>query len=104
MTTRLAHSPDDIAALCAQAPPAVAALLLALLEVAAQQEQTITDQAQTIATPHRPRARPRRPDSAVPRTTPISPRPAMASRSNPVPCAGAVASAPAGSPGIPARP
>src|SRR5947207_14757786 len=50
MTTRLAHSTDDIAALCAQAPPVVAALLLTLLEVTAQQEQTITDQTQTIAT------------------------------------------------------
>lgn len=50
MTTHLDLSPPEIAALCAQAPPAVAALLVALLDALAQQEQTITTQAQTIAT------------------------------------------------------
>ena len=50
MPTHLAPATDEIAAWCAQAPPAVAALLRALLEVVAQQEQTITAQTQTIAT------------------------------------------------------
>jgi len=50
MMTPLDQSPEEIAALCAQAPPAVAALVFALLERLAAQEQVIVDQAQTIAT------------------------------------------------------
>ena len=41
MTTRPNLSPDEIAALCAQAPPAVATFLVSLLDVVAEQEQTI---------------------------------------------------------------
>jgi transposase len=47
---RLDLSSEEIAALCVQAPPAVAALLLALLDELAQQEQTSAAQAQTIVT------------------------------------------------------
>jgi transposase len=50
MTKRPDLPPDEIAALAGPAPPAVAALLDTLLEVVAQQEQTIAEQAQTIAT------------------------------------------------------
>jgi transposase len=49
MTTGLDLTAEEIANLVAQAPPPVAALLLALLELLAQQEQTIAAQAQTIA-------------------------------------------------------
>jgi transposase len=41
MTTRVNLSPNEVAVLCAQAPPAVAALVVTLLEVVAEQEQTI---------------------------------------------------------------
>lgn len=41
MTTPLNLTPEEIAALCAQAPPAVAALLVTLLDALADQEQTI---------------------------------------------------------------
>src|SRR4051795_320472 len=50
MTTQLDLSPEEIAALCGQAPPAVAGLLLALLDRLAQQAQTLAAQAQTITT------------------------------------------------------
>ena len=49
MTTRVDLAPEEIATLCAQAPPAVAGLLLALLDMLAQQEQLLAAQAQTIA-------------------------------------------------------
>ena len=49
MTTHPNWSPAEIAALCAQAPPAVAALLVALLERLATQEQTLAAQEQTLA-------------------------------------------------------
>src|SRR5690348_5021959 len=42
MPTHPALAPDEIAALCAQAPPAVAAFLVTLLETVAVQDQTIT--------------------------------------------------------------
>jgi transposase len=48
MPTGLNLSAEEIAALTAQAPPAVAALLLALLDRLAQQEQLLADQTQTI--------------------------------------------------------
>jgi transposase len=46
----LDQSPEEIAALCAQAPPAVAALVFALLDRLAAQEHTLAAQAHTIAT------------------------------------------------------
>ena len=49
MTTRPELSPTEIAELTAQAPPALAALLLTLLDIRAQQEQLMAAQAQTIA-------------------------------------------------------
>jgi transposase len=48
MPTGLNLSAEEIAALTAQVPPAVAALLLALLDRLAQQEQLLADQTQTI--------------------------------------------------------
>jgi transposase len=48
MITRPELSPTEIAKLTAQAPPALAALLLTLLDILAQQEQLIAEQAQTI--------------------------------------------------------
>ncbi len=50
MSTPLDLAPDEIARLCAQAPPAVAGVLVALLDLATQQALTITAQTQTIAT------------------------------------------------------
>jgi transposase len=49
MTTRPDLSTVEIAELTAQAPPALAALLLTLLEIVAQQEQLLAEQVQTIA-------------------------------------------------------
>jgi transposase len=49
MMTRPELSPAEIAELTAQAPPALAALLLTLLDILSQQEQLLAEQAQTIA-------------------------------------------------------
>ena len=49
MITRPELSATEMAKLTAHAPPALAALLLTLLEVLAQQEQLLAEQAQTIA-------------------------------------------------------
>ncbi len=49
MMTLLDLTPEEFAARCAQAPPAVVALIRALLEHLAAQEQVIAEQAQTIA-------------------------------------------------------
>lgn len=48
MITRLDMSPEEIALLVAQAPEPVANLLLALLDLLAQQQQLLAEQAQTI--------------------------------------------------------
>jgi transposase len=49
MITRVDLAPDEIARLCAQAPPAVAELLMTLLDALAQQEDLLAAQAQTLA-------------------------------------------------------